>query len=131
MKSLERYCGLLLLSFILILVSCSEDLKTAPMRVKLITYADNNQQLMLAKDLSLLTAVNLDIRECDIHYSKPYQVEGWFALPSHVGIYNVLKLTNDATLILVQDTKLPQGTITQLRWILGPNNSIEMGGVTY
>jgi hypothetical protein len=129
-----RTLGLLIISVTLMLSSCAEDMKTAPMTVKLTNTSSTPNKLvkdpMMQKDLGLLTAVNLDIRRCEMHYSTPPHV-GWFALPTHVGIYNVLDLSTDATVVLVNETAVPQGDVTQFRWILGPNNSIEIGGTVY
>lgn len=129
MKKLKILGGVLVFISLLMLGGCNKETKTAKMRVKLMTMSSNSGQTMAAKDLSLLTAVNLDIRMCEMHYSHPDY--GWFALPCHTGIYNVLVLKNDVTITLVHDTALPQGILTQFRWWLGTNNSIEIAGNIY
>jgi hypothetical protein len=45
-------------------------------------------------------------------------------LNTNAGIYDLLKIQNDVTAVLTQDTKLPVGEITQLRLMLGTHNSL-------
>src|SRR5579872_5936682 len=49
---------------------------------------------------------------------------GWIGLNTKAGVYNMLLLQNDVTAVLTDDTRLPLGKITQLRLILGGNNSV-------
>jgi hypothetical protein len=128
MKTLTRAGGLLLATMLL-LSSCAKDSQTANMRIKLMTTNTGNTQPVMEKDLSTLTAVNLDIRQVEMHYAHPPY--NWFALPCHAGIYNLLDITDDGTVVLMNDTELPQGTVTQFRWILGPDNTVTVGGHVY
>jgi hypothetical protein len=129
MKTFRRVGGVLMLMTMFFLIGCAEDTKTANMRVKLMTMNSGSSQAVITKDLNLVSEINLDIRRCEMHYAHPDY--GWFALPGHIGVYNLLALKDSAILLLVQDTPLPQGTLTQFRWFLGPNNSIKIGGAVY
>jgi hypothetical protein len=131
MKTMRYFIGIVFLVAVVAMGSCAEDMKTSKMRVELSTQGGESKQQFTTKDLSLVSAVNLDIRECHMHYSQPDNIEGWFALPCQVGIYNVLNINNDVTVVLVHDTLVPYGTVTQFRWILGPYNSVEIAGIVY
>src|ERR1051325_538731 len=77
----------------------------------------------------LLSAVNLDIKSVEVHYANEAQGNnGWVALNTNAGIYDLLMFKNDITATLAGDTRLPVGTITQMRLILGPNNSVFVEG---
>jgi hypothetical protein len=132
-----RVLGPLSLLFVaLAFTSCAEELKTSPMSVKFINAnSGKNQSIQgveyVQRDLTLLNAIYLDVIQCEVHYSSPAGFEGWHALPTHPGIYNLLDVDTDATIVLVHDTLMPHGDITQYRLILGPNNTIDIGGTIY
>lgn len=72
-------------------------------------------------------AVNVDLKEIQINMVK----QGWITLPlKRVGIYNLLKLSNGIDTLICQ-TNVPVGTITDIRLILGNNNSVVYNGVSY
>ncbi|WP_240642443.1 DUF4382 domain-containing protein [Nonlabens xiamenensis] len=50
--------------------------------------------------------------------------------PVNTGIYDVLELTGGASVLLVDD-ELPAGRISQIRLILGENNSVVIDGQSY
>lgn len=52
------------------------------------------------------------------------ETNGWMHLPVNVGIYNLLDLQNNASVILASNAQLPSGKINQMRLILGTNNSL-------
>lgn len=77
----------------------------------------------------VFSAVNLDIKSVEVHYANETQENsGWVSLNTNAGIYDVLMLQNDITATLAGDTKLPLGTITQMRLVLGPENSVLVSG---
>lgn len=56
----------------------------------------------------------------------------WIDLPvAAPGVYNLLELTNGNSVLLIGDTSLNPGTITELRLILGDNNSVVVDGITH
>jgi len=68
-------------------------------------------------------AVNIDLQGIEVHGEG-----GWTQLPNvHTGIYNLLDLTDGKETVLVS-SDYPAGKITQIRLILGDNNSILMNG---
>ncbi len=66
-------------------------------------------------------AVNVDVRSINMNVENG----GWINLPIHAGIYNLLELQNNVSVVLADDVKLPIGKIHQLRLILGTNNTIK------
>lgn len=72
-------------------------------------------------------AVNVDLKEIQINMVK----QGWITLPlKRVGIYNLLKLSNGIDTLICQ-SNVPVGIITDIRLILGNNNSVVYNGVSY
>lgn len=71
--------------------------------------------------------VNVDIQQVEIHSTGG----GWQTLPIvNPGIYNLLEYTNGLDTLILSDS-LPVGRISQIRLILGSNNTVKVGGVTY
>lgn len=72
-------------------------------------------------------AVNIDVTGVQVHSD----VSGWVPMNNvHAGIYNLLDLTNGIdTLIATQD--MPEGTISQIRLLLGSNNTVVIAGNSY
>lgn len=57
---------------------------------------------------------------------------GWVTLPLETtGVYNLLDFTNGNSLQLLNDTVLEPVTISELRLILGTNNTVVVDGKTY
>jgi hypothetical protein len=71
--------------------------------------------------------VNVDIRHVDIHYTD----NGWIRLETKSGIYDLLTLRDSVTTRLVDKDSMPVGEITQIRLILGPDNSVMVDSVLY
>ncbi|GAB4375717.1 MAG: hypothetical protein Kow0075_02260 [Salibacteraceae bacterium] len=55
---------------------------------------------------------------------------GWYALEVNSGVYNLLELQNGIDTVLVNDTEIPSGHLTQLRLILGDSNSVVLSNDT-
>ncbi|MDH5599068.1 MAG: DUF4382 domain-containing protein [Cyclobacteriaceae bacterium] len=73
-------------------------------------------------------AVNVDIQGVQIHRQVGNSESGWIDLDVNAGIYNLLELT-DGVETVIADSHIPSGAISQLRLILGPNNSVVINGV--
>ena len=121
---------------LLMFTGCAEDVSTSKMSVKFGTEnpkfkSVENRDAFVEKDLTLLNAIYLDVIQCEVHYSSPSGFEGWHELPTVPGIYNLLDIDSDATVVLVHDTLMPHGNVEQFRLILGPNNTIDIGGTIY
>jgi len=65
--------------------------------------------------------VNIDIKKIEVHGEN-----GWETLPNvNEGVYNLLDFTGGRETILAS-TEYPPGKISQIRLILGPENSVEI-----
>lgn len=77
-------------------------------------------------------AVNVDIKGVRVHSSEAAGEGegGWIDLPgSDVGVVNLLDYTGGTELTLV-DTRFPEGRISQIRLMLGDDNTVVTGGQT-
>ncbi|WP_312991380.1 DUF4382 domain-containing protein [Chryseobacterium flavum] len=71
-------------------------------------------------------AVNIDIQRIEINSNGE-----WIALNfPNPGIYNLLNFKNGTDVVLGQAT-LPEGSVSQMRMVLGPNNNVVVNGVTH
>ena len=71
-------------------------------------------------------AVNIEILGMEIKATTDGGENGWQELPVNAGIYNLLEFTNGMDTLL-STVELPEGRVSQLRLILGSNNSIVAG----
>ncbi|MBL7806806.1 MAG: DUF4382 domain-containing protein [Saprospiraceae bacterium] len=72
--------------------------------------------------------VNVDIQE--IRIKSAQDSAQWITLPTNAGIYNLLDFQNGIdTLIAVGP--VPLDTLKEVRFILGPNNSVMVDSVLY
>jgi hypothetical protein len=55
---------------------------------------------------------------------------GWTRLETHAGIYNLLDLQNGIDTVLAQGV-IPTGTLKEIRFVLGNENSIKIGDAVY
>jgi hypothetical protein len=69
--------------------------------------------------------VNVDIKQVRMHVSDDSTSnDGWIDLPTNAGIYNLLDLQNGIDTTVVDSTFIPGGKVSQIRFVLGPNNSV-------
>ncbi len=91
----------------------------------------NNGQARVAVRLTdapaAYDAIYLDIQQVNIIYDNNTNVTVAAIRP---GIYDLLALRNGLDTLLV-NTDVPAGTISQIRLVLGPNNSIVVNGTTH
>ncbi len=71
-------------------------------------------------------AVNVDIRSVEVTGANGNTV----TLNTQAGIYNLLDFSNGAD-TLVATSMLSDSSVKQIRLILGPNNTVVVGGVSY
>jgi hypothetical protein len=69
--------------------------------------------------------VNVDIQAVEVNVSGDGNDSGWMELETNTGIYNLLELTNGLSVVLA-DEEIPAGRISQIRLILGENNTLKM-----
>jgi hypothetical protein len=84
-------------------------------------------QLMLTDAPAVYDAVYVDIREVLLHS----EVDGWVSVPlENPGIYNLLEFSNGLD-VLLGDVYISPGMLSQMRLVLGSENSVVVDGVTY
>lgn len=72
--------------------------------------------------------VNVDIQSVQIHKSSDDNGTGWITLENiKPGIYNLLDFANGRDTLLAS-ANLPAGQISQIRLVLGNNNSLKLKG---
>ncbi|MBS0000821.1 MAG: DUF4382 domain-containing protein [Cyclobacteriaceae bacterium] len=108
-----------LLTF-LMFAGCTDDDQTARLRITLVD------------DPGDYDAVNVDIQGVSVHTNENAgeNDNGWVLLEnSNVGVKNLLDYTGGVELTLA-DTDFPAGRISQIRLLLGDNNSVTIDGNT-
>lgn len=111
---MRKFIGFFVLSMIALACDTNEQ-QTARLEVRL-TDAPGDYE-----------AVNIDIKGVEIHTSDGSPESGWMALNVEAGVYDLLKLTNGIDTLLAT-AELPAGRISQMRLILGDNNTIKVDG---
>lgn len=112
---MKRIAGFLFLS--VIWLACTSDDQTAKLEVRLTDAPGDYEE------------VNIDIQSVEVHTSEGNQTSGWTTLEVESGVYNILELTNGLDTLLAT-AELPAGKISQIRLILGEDNSVKVGGET-
>ncbi len=108
-----------ILGFIMLSIlgwSCGNSDQPAKLHVRLTDAPGDYQQ------------VNIDIQQVEVHSESGNQTSGWKSLEVQRGIYNLLELTNGLDTLLAT-AELPAGRISQIRLILGNNNTIKVADV--
>lgn len=114
--------GMMSLFMVLFLTSCSDDdtanqdAETARMSVKL-TDAPGDYE-----------AVFVDVENVVVKYNG--SDDEVFIGDVNAGVYDLLELTGGVSVLLVDD-EIPAGSISQIRLILGDDNSIVVNGETF
>jgi len=117
MDFMKKITGLLALS--VFWMSCSSDSEQmARLEVRLTDAPGDYESVMV------------DIQGVEVHTSEGNQTEGWMALDVQKDVYDLLELTNGLD-VLLATAELPAGRISQIRLILGANNSIVVGGQSF
>ena len=77
-------------------------------------------------------SINIDIQKVSIHSSTDTSsTSGWFDLETNTGIYNLIDYTSGNDTIMAIDSLLAVQTVSQIRLLLGNNNTIVDNGVSY
>jgi hypothetical protein len=102
-----------------------------------LVWSCNDKEAGLAKiQVSLIDApadydgVKIDIQDVQVNVSGDAE-KGWQSLGSaEMGIYDLLKLTNGEEAFL-GEIELPEGSLSQVRLILGSNNELIIGSTVH
>jgi hypothetical protein len=112
MKKLSLYA---VVFFSLLILSCKKDKGTASLNVR------------LHDAPALYDSVKIDIQKVMVHTN----VTGWITLNSNAGIYDLLTLQNGVDTLLVPPQDVPESKLSQIRFILGSNNTVVVSGTSY
>ena len=75
--------------------------------------------------------VNVDIREVRVKFSDDtLSNSGWVTLTTYPGLYNLLAYQNGVDTLLGTGI-FPTQVVKEIRFVLGPNNTIKDAGVVY
>jgi Domain of unknown function (DUF4382) len=113
---MKKIAGFLLLS--VIWLACSEDNQPATLQVRLTDAPGDYQE------------VNIDIQEVQIHANEGQQTNGWQTIEIEKGVYNLLDFTNGLDTLL-GSAELPAGRVSQIRLILGSDNTLKENDQIY
>ena len=81
---------------------------------------------------STYESVNIDIQKVSIHTStNEDETSGWFELETNTGVYDLLDYEAGNDTIIALDPVLQVQTVSQIRLILGDNNTVAENGETY
>ena len=76
--------------------------------------------------------VNVDIQSVEVHVVPTSGSGQWVTLTTQSGVYDLLTLQNGIDTTIVTTNQLPAGKITQMRLILGSNNTVmDASGTVY
>jgi len=116
MKTLSPYLFILLI--ISLFSSCNRDKSIEPPK-------PTPYYVMLTDTPGPYTAVNIDLRSVEVTGNGAA-----VTLNTNPGIYNLIDLANGVD-TLIATGSLNSNQVQQIRLILGPNNSVVVGGTTY
>lgn len=92
-------------------------------------------EVRMTDDPALYDQVNVEIEGVEVHwtgYSKGVDAEGeWIVLDTRYGIYDLLQLQNEVDTVLSPSQPIPAGKITQVRIILGDDNTVVVDGQAF
>jgi len=113
MNSGKNLFGLLILCLAAFFNSCSNDGDPVSARLN----------ILLVDEPADYQEVNVEILGVSINYGSEDEKNGWEELETSTGIYNLLDLTAGNEVLLVSND-VPAGEISQIRLLLGENNSV-------
>ena len=87
-------------------------------------------EVWLTDDPGDYQEVNIDLQQVEIHGNETESEKGWQSLDVTPRIYNLLDLTNGKETLL-GDLELPAGRLSQIRLVLGENNTVKVNDETY
>lgn len=109
----------LLFSVIVGLVSCSKSDDKAVFKVYLTDAPGKYEKVMI------------DVQSVEVHVGNSDDASGWRSLETfEPALFNLLDFTNGLDTLL-GEIKLPAGKVSQIRFVLGTNNSLTIDGETF
>src|SRR5690349_13119408 len=99
----------------IVMFSCSKDDTMARLEIRLTDAPGDYEE------------VNIDIVGIEVHSDGAGENDGWRSLPVNAGVYNILELAGGLDTLL-SAAEIPAGKISQIRLLLGQDNSIVVDG---
>lgn len=122
MKKNIFFLACILISGAMVITSCTKDNTEA---------GSSTLHVRLTDAPTSFDAVNIDIREVKVKFSDDStSSDGWFTLTTFPGIYNLLAYQNGVDTLLATGV-FPMQVVKEIRFILGPNNTVVDAGVIY
>jgi len=100
----------------MLMFSCKKDNSTSQLNVK------------MTDAPAVYDQVNVDVREVRVNMRD--DSTGWITLNTNAKVYNLLSLQNGVDTLVASGT-VQTGSVKEIRFILGSNNSIVIAGITY
>lgn len=116
MKKSILAVALILITSVAVFTACSKNKETTKLDIQLTDNPYNAQE------------VNVDIKEVRVNFSD--DSSGWVTLNTFAGVYNLLGLQNGLDTLIASAT-VTTGTVKEIRFILGSNNSIKINDVVF
>lgn len=121
MKKNVLILSALLISASAIFIACSKDDNTT---------GTSRLNVRLTDAPTAYDQVNVDIREVRVKFADDTLSTGWTTLTTYPGIYNLLAYQNGVDTLLGTGV-FPTQVVKEIRFVLGPNNTIMDGGIVY
>ena len=118
MKTKHIMLSIILFVCAITFVSCSKDNNSGT----------SNLQVKLTDAPAAYDKVNVDIREVKVNFRD--DSTGWISLNTNARVCNLLGLQNGVDTLLATGT-VQTGIVKEIRLILGSNNTVVVGGVSY
>lgn len=123
MKKWSLFLSLALTVIIFGIISCQKGSNTSGENATL--------NIRLTDAPTVYEEVNVDILEVRVKFAdNGVPGDGWVTLITYPGIYNLLALQNGVDTLLATGA-YPFRIIKEIRFVLGPNNTIKDAGVIY
>jgi len=134
MKFLSKHLSVIFIALLLsafIFSSCSDD-DDEPETNPVTGTSDFNVSLKSTTAKSDYEAIFIDIQKVSIHTSTDSaETSGWFELEANEGIYDLLDYAAGNDTLIGFDSLLQVQTVSQIRLVLGENNTIVVEGDTF
>lgn len=118
MKNISK---ILFLSILVVMIACDKNDNSNDPAAKPVF------SVKLTDSPAVYDAVNVEILSLEANMDN-----GWVEFPVlHPGVYDLQEFTSGNTLLLIGDTHVAPGVMTELRLILGTNNSVVVDGISY
>lgn len=105
---------------VLLLAACDKDER-----------GESNIMIRLTDAPAAYQQVNVDIQKVRAHVVDNNGNGTWHDLNTNAGIYDLLTLQNGIDTTLADFTAIPAGSISQMRLVLGPNNTVMADSVMH